>query len=58
MEVATDTRQLFEVLQPTETNLDGFKVTLAFGGCDTVLTAIKPRRNIDSIFIITFNKFR
>jgi hypothetical protein len=34
MGVATDTRQLFEVLQSTETGLDSFKVTLAVGVSD------------------------
>jgi hypothetical protein len=56
-EVATDTRQLFELLQPAETDLDGFKVTLVVGGRDAVLTASKRRRILNDIFTVTFNKF-
>jgi hypothetical protein len=37
VEVATDMRLLFELLKPTETDLDGFKVTLLISGRDRVL---------------------
>jgi hypothetical protein len=49
MEVATDTR-------PTETDLGGFKVTLAAGGRDAVLTTTEHRRNLYDIFVTTFNR--
>jgi hypothetical protein len=59
MEAGTDTRSLFELLQPTETERGGgFKVTLAVGGCDTVLAATKCRRTFDDIFTPTFNELR
>jgi hypothetical protein len=51
METATYTRQLFEFLQPTETDLDGFKVTLTVGGRDAVLTETKRRRYFQLLFI-------
>jgi hypothetical protein len=41
MEVATDTRKLFELLEPIETDLDGFNVTLVVGGRATVLKRTK-----------------
>jgi hypothetical protein len=57
MEVATDMRQPFELLQRTEADLDGFKVTLVVGGRDTLLKTTKRRRTNDNIFTATFNKF-
>jgi hypothetical protein len=50
-------RQLFELWQPTETDLYGFKVTLVAGGRDTVLTPTKRRRTLYDIFTATFNKY-
>jgi hypothetical protein len=46
----------FELLQPTETDRDDFKVTLVVGGCDTVLAATKRLRTLDNIFTHIFNK--
>ena len=57
MEVVTNRRQLFELLQPTETDLYGFKVTLVVGRRDSVLTATKYQRSLYDIFTVTFNKF-
>jgi hypothetical protein len=37
--------------------VDGFKVTLAVGGRDTVLTVTKRRRTLYDISTATFNKF-
>jgi hypothetical protein len=54
MEVATNTRQLFELLQRAETDLSGFKMALAVGGRDA---PTKCRRTLYDIFILTFNKF-
>jgi hypothetical protein len=44
MEVATDTRQLFELSLPTETDLDDFKATLAVD-----VTQRSQKLNIDKI---------
>jgi hypothetical protein len=50
MDVATETRQQFELLQRTETGLDGFKVTLVVGARDPALAATKRRRTLSDIF--------
>jgi hypothetical protein len=54
MEIATDTRQLFEHLQPTETDLDGFKVTLVTGAHSEIPTIFSQLlSNYFSVSVIT-----
>lgn len=43
--VAILTRKLFELFQPSETDLDGLKVTLVVGERDPVLAQTKRRRH-------------
>jgi hypothetical protein len=43
MEAAPDTRLLFELLQPIELDVGGFKMGLVVAGRDSVLTATKSR---------------
>jgi hypothetical protein len=51
MEVATDTRWLFECSQqPTDTDFDDFKVTLVVDERDTVLTPIENASELCMMF--------